>query len=513
MTRDREHRALRTTVVASTFGYLAQALSLVAIPLFLGTLGASGYGLMVTVMAFMGYLCFADAGLSWGSMILIAQAHGRDGKTEIAHIIRHSAVLAIGSGGVVALALGVLSLAASAGWRLPMFAAYPEADRLILIAGVQLALTLQFSVFYNLFQGLQEGHWTGIYQGMSRVLGLGGGMIAAWLTHDVGTVMLVQLALTVLCGITAAGHARHRHPWAFAAGSWTDWAQYQAQLRIGAKNFLLQIGRTLSGTAPTLAISSILGPAMVPLYTVPTTLLTLFFTPLNSWNGSLQCAYGEAWTGGAREWVRSAFRKTIERTLLLGGAGVALFLVLGDPFVRFWTQQRLQIDAATALSVSAIVMLTALLAAAQFLLAALNRHRQAGLAEVANGLIAILLVGLAVRWIGLGGVGVGVVAAAFLTSGWVLHREVHRQLGTGSFPPTSFFLKIVFAIAAGIVAARLAGEANFGGDSHAVLLQLALGAALGLAGFFSVAAALKLVAFDHAVAFGRSLKLRFTSAR
>ncbi|HTQ32251.1 MAG TPA: hypothetical protein VMI53_13650, partial [Opitutaceae bacterium] len=102
---NRISRALRSTLVVSAFGYTAQALSLVAIPLFLGTVGAEGYGLMVTVMAFMGYLNFADAGLSWGSMILIAQAHGRGSKAEIAHVVRHAMVLAAGSGLVVAVAL------------------------------------------------------------------------------------------------------------------------------------------------------------------------------------------------------------------------------------------------------------------------------------------------------------------------------------------------------------------------------------------------------------------------
>jgi len=167
-TMDRTGRALRSTLVVSVLGYGAQALSLVAIPLFLKTVGADGYGLMVTVMAFMGYLTFADAGLSWGSMILIAQAQGRDDKTGIAHIIRHSAVLAAGSGAVVLVTLGLILAAAAAGWRLPMFAGHPEADRLLLIAGVQLALNLQFGIVYNLFQGLQESYWAGVYQGGGR---------------------------------------------------------------------------------------------------------------------------------------------------------------------------------------------------------------------------------------------------------------------------------------------------------------------------------------------------------
>jgi O-antigen/teichoic acid export membrane protein len=509
---NRNSRALRSTVVVSVFGYAAQGLSLLAIPLFLSTVGAEGYGLMVTVMAFMGYLNFADAGLSWGSMILIAQAHGRGSKTEIAHIVRHSAVLAAGSGLIVALAVSTILIAAAFGWRLPMFAHHPEADRLILIAGLQLGLNLQLGIFYNLFQGLQESYWTGVYQGLGRLLGLAGAMAAAWLTRNVAIMMLVQLAFIALCGAAAIFHAWRRHPWAFTTGSWTDRTQYHAQLRIGAKNFLLQIGRTLGGTAPTMGISSILGPAMVPFYTVPNTLLSIFFTPINSWNANMQSAYGEAWTSGDKDWVRAAFKRTLERALLLGGLGVALFLALGDTFIRLWTHNRLSLGPAMAASVTGIVVMATLLAAGQFLLTGLNRHRNAAMAEIANGLLSLGLVVLAIQWLGLGAVGAGVVCAAGATSGWVLRREIESQLGSGCFPTLPFVLKIGVAMAVGAAAAMMIARMGGSGHTFAAILHLTFAAAVGLAGYLAAAFALRLVATGEASAIGWRLKQRFFAA-
>jgi O-antigen/teichoic acid export membrane protein len=506
---NRTSRALHSTLVVSIFGYAAQGLSLVAIPLFLATVGAEGYGLMVTVMAFMGYLTFADAGLSWGSMILIAQAHGRGGKTEIAHIVRHSIVLAAGSGLVVALAVVSILAAAAFGWRLPMFAHHPEADRLILIAGVQLGLSLQFGVYYNLFQGLQEGYWSGFYQGLSRLLGLVGAMAAAWMTHSVAAMMLAQLAFTTLSGIAAGLHAWRRHPWVFATGSWTDRAQYLVQLRIGAKSFMLQIGRTLGGTAPTLGISSILGPASVPFYTVPATLLSMFFTPINSWNANMQSAYGEAWIAGDKNWVRGAFKRTLERALLLGGLGVALFLALGDSFIRLWTHHRLWLSPAMAASATGIVVMVSLLTAGQYLLTGLNRHRNAAMAEIANGLLSMALVVLAVRWFGLGAVGAGVLCAASMTSAWVLRREITLQLGSSCFPTYSFILKLGLAVAVGAIAAMLMVRAGASSsNTFAAVFHLALAGATGIAGYLVVAFTLKLVTTGEMAALGQRFKLR-----
>jgi O-antigen/teichoic acid export membrane protein len=508
---NRTSRALRSTVVVSAFGYAAQGLSLVAMPLFLSTVGREGCGLMATVMALMGYLNWADAGLSWGSMILVAQAQGRGSKAEIAHIVRHSAVLAIGSGLIVAFAVSSILTAAAFGWRLPMFTDHPEADRLVLIAGVQLAINLQFGVFYNLFQGLQEGYWTGFYQGLGRILGLLGAMAAAWLTHSVAAMMLAQLACTTLCGVAASLHAWCRHRWVFALGSWTDRGQYRAQLRVGAKNFLIQIGRTLGGTAPTLGISSILGPAYVPFYTFPSTLLSAFFTPINSWNSSMQSAYGEAWTAGDKDWVRGAFQRTLQRALILGGLGVALFLALGDPFLRLWTHNRLWLSPAMAASVSGIIVMTTLLTAGQYLLTGLNRHRKAAAAEFCNGLLSLVLVVLAIRWLGLGAVGAGVICAACSTSAWVLRREIKSQLGSGCFPAYSFVLKLGLTVAVGAASAMMVVRTGTSSHTFTMAFHLVLAGTTGIAGYLVAAFALKLIATGEAIALGRQLKQRFST--
>lgn len=509
---NRFQRAFRATVVESGFGYASQALALFSVPLFLTTLGAEGYGLMVTVMAFTGYLNFADAGISWGSMILIAHAHGRQDRAAIASITRHSAVLAVGSGLVAFLGLGAVVGASALGWQLPMFLHHPEANRLILIAGVQLILNLVFGVFYNVFKGLQETYWAVFYQGSGRIVGLGATMLAAYLTHSVTLVMFLQLVFTAVSGAAAAIHAVCRHPWAFTRGSFGDRAQYAAQIRIGGKNFLIQVGHTLTYTAPTFAIGSIVGLAAVPFYTVPVALLSLFFTPLTSWAGSMQGAYGEAWSSGAREWAAGAFRATLDRTLVVGGLGVALFLSFGDGFVQVWSRGRLNLAPAMAASVSAIVAANSLVKAAQFLLTGLNCQRRAAVAEIASGALSMALVPLSVHFLGAAGVGVGAIAAILLTSAWVLPREVRARLGSAAFPPASFALRVGAALAATTMVGDLvAGLIRFEG-AGAEIWRLAAGGVAGVAVFLLAALGLRLVPWEDAQAAVRWLLRRRAGA-
>ena len=247
---------------------------------------------------------------------------------------------------------------------------------------------------------------------------------------------------------------------------------------------------------------------MSPVPRAPNTLLSMFFTPINSWNSNLQSAYGEAWTSGDKDWVRAAFKRTLERSLLLGGLGISLFWVLGDPFLRLWTHNRLSLGPAMAASITGIVVMASLLTAGQFLLTGLNRHRNAAIAEIANGVLSLGLVVLAIRWLGFGAVGAGVVCAAGATSGWVLRREIKLQLGGGCFPTFPFILKIVLAMAVSATAAIVIFHSGGSGTKFAALFRLALAAATGGTGYLVAVFALKLVATGEAVALGRQLRQR-----
>jgi hypothetical protein len=187
---------------------------------------------------------------------------------------------------------------------------------------------------------------------------------------------------------------------------------------------------------------------------------------------------------------------------------VALFLVLGDSFIRLWTHGRLWLDPAAAASVTGIVVMASLLAAGQYMLTGLNRHRNVAIAEIQNGVLSMVLVVLAVRWLGLGAVGAGVLCAACATSARILRREVSLQLGSGCFPSFPFIIKIVLAVAASLAAAMCVARTGGGGATFAAGLRLALAGAIGTAVYLAAAFSLKLIATGEAVAFGRQLRQR-----
>jgi O-antigen/teichoic acid export membrane protein len=352
-------------------------------------------------------------------------------------------LLAIGSGLLVLLALAAISFCASRGMRLPMFKGHPESDDLITIGAIQLAISLQAGVYYNLFQGLQEAHWTALYQGLGRLVCICLMIWAALVFRTPRAILIAQLFGTALFGGACALHAWRRHGWIFTNGPWVDREQLAQQLRTGIQVFALQIGRTITASAPTMAISSVLGPAAVPSYTVPYSLLQLLFMPMNAWSTSLHSAYGEAWTSGDRSWVINTFRNSVERGMFWAALGAAIFLPLAKPFIALWTDGRLLIPQFMPTVVVMTNFIAWFLITGQYLLSGLNRQRGVAVFQIFCGLLTILFSFLAIKWVGVVGVGIGVLGGALPTSVYKTITEIGYHISPGALPRSGFVLRII----------------------------------------------------------------------
>ena len=434
-------------------GYAGQVLSLVAIPLYLRTMGVENYGLMLAALALSHYFTMTDGGLSWGSMILMAHAHGRRDRAEMAHIFRHGLVLALASGLLAMLIAVAVWMAAGSGWRLPMFAGNSISDRLILIVGAQAATSPLIAMFYNVFFSMQEAQRPALYQGAARLLGtlVGIGAILVW-RGEPWIVLACNLAVTLVAATVTALILWRRHPWIFARGSCRDTRQFERQLRTGGKNFFLQLARVLSATAPVLVLSSFAGPATVPLYTLSLTLIQLVLAPLQSWAAYAQTAYGEAWAAGQKDWVVETFRRTLHNTMLISGIVLAVVVPLIGPAVALISGGRLIVPPLMCLGVAVSCTVGVFVTTGQYLLTGLNRQRHAALAELGSGITGFAFCVLGVYYWGPDSVGWGFALAASLTSVWVLRREICRHLEIERLPVSSAH---VWRVIAGLVLTTL----------------------------------------------------------
>lgn len=452
----RLRKAARATVVVQLFSLAGAALSLVTVPLYLQWLGTERYGLMLTAFACAGYLMFSDAGLSWASMLLIAQAHGRDDRAEIARIVRNSVSLAaLSSILVIAVVFGVYWLTSYS--RAPgLFKNLNLAEGLAFAVGFQVLVSLACSPIYNIFIGLQETQFAAIYQGAARIIGTGASLLAAAWGASLGIIMISASVCALLAGFACGLHAWRRHRWAFAHGPFWDRQQIRTQYRTGAKSFALQIGRVLTGSAPVLSITSQTNARFVPGFTVPLTLLNIPLSVVMSFNATLQPGYGEAIGKHDYSWIRATIQSLLRNLLLFQMLLTAGFIVLAPAVIRLWTHGKIQLSASVMISVLLVGLTTSTLSVFQFALSGTNRHRLAGLSELGNGLLSLCFGALVVRFCGYQWVGVGIFAAAALTSGWILPREIATHFDMkGSWPDLRFTLCVVGAGGLAIAAGRL----------------------------------------------------------
>jgi len=474
----RLHKAARTTVVAQAFNWASLLLSLATVPLYLQWLGEERYGVMLTGLAFAGYLMFSDAGLSWASMLLISQAHGRDDRAGIASIVRNSFSLAGCSAALVAVVIAGLLWGLAHVQHLTWLPQHPESGGILLAVGSSVVCSLGLSPFYNLLIGIQEAHLAAFYQGIGRLLGTLGAVGAAASGSHLGWVVGANAAGALLAGALAVRACWQRFPWAFQSGAWWQPAQIRQQLRTGGKSFAMQIGNVLFGTAPVLAISSGAGPQFVPYFSIPMTLLNAPLSVLTSFNASLQPGYGEAIGRNEKAWVAETVRRILRQVLVMLGLLGCGFLLLAAPFARLWTGGRIELTPPMLASVLGIAALGTLLGVFRYAITGINRHRLAAVSDLACGIFAMALAAAAVRQSGYASVGLGIGIAAGLTSAWILPRELKRALdGKTLWPAFGFWLRWMGLVATSFGAGWLALRGF--GPAPGWLGVLATGCAIG----------------------------------
>ena len=444
--KERHRRAWLSTITTSGFGYLMTAISFVAVPLYLRWLGVEAYGRFLTLLAFMGYLNFADAGLNWGALILIGQAHGQRNKAGVASLLRHATVLAFCSAFLALLVALVVYLLSAAGHRLPMFAEGPAPGWSLLLIGFKSAFMLSTSSVMALAFGLQEGYWFARLQGCFQLLGAGLMLAAACWTHDIETVVAASAFASGLACVVTLGLASRRYAEYLRIKTPLSLGAFGTQLRSGAKSFLLQGSRLVRTTAPLFLIASFVGSGAVPTLTLPMTLLGVVGGFLFNWSASLQSAYGEAWAKGDRTWIAASLCQVIERGLGWLLLASCLIFVLGQSFVGVWTSAHVVVPSAMLLSAVALVASSWLTDVVIFALVGINRQRQIAFTELLNMSLAIGA-GWALCATGHSTfIGFGVLAAALVTTLWVGWKQLFFWLATDGFRPALSTL-IRFAVA------------------------------------------------------------------
>ena len=316
---NRTHRALYTTVANAIANYAGLGMSLLSIPVLLEYLGKADYGLFLTVLSFNGFFSLGTLNILGGTRILIAMANGadEDKETEIGSLFYNGLFLSFLLGGALTLGAGGYFLVAE-GLGHGGLLSSSTSEKLFMLLGGQVILTVVGGNFSNLFEAMQDGYIQQIYYGIRRVVGTGLMMLTALYTQDVVLVMATNVALLLLEYALVAVHAtrRYRRYLRFSR-AYLSSQQLKKQVATGSKSFLYEIASLIKVSGIIWAISFSLGNELVPDFTVTRSLIFSVLAVFLSFSRSLQPAYGEAYQRQDDHWIKNRIINLAKSNLFL----------------------------------------------------------------------------------------------------------------------------------------------------------------------------------------------------
>lgn len=436
---ERNRRAALTSVAGIGSRVLSVAVSLITIPILLHYLGIQRFGIWLTVSAGATWLGLLQLGLGPSLLNRLSGIGRTDGQAQ--RLVSTAWWLSILLGVVGLLPLVLLYELAS--WSL-IFNVAPgdlaiDARTLTATVWLTVAAGLPLSIPAIVLRARQEGYLANAFE------------VAATLARPVVLLVLVRIdtgmtglaigfaVMGIGIGVAAAVLVFGvRNPALRPARTSLDRSLARSLLSEGVAFTGLGIAALVIMSADAIVITQVLGPAAVPPYAVPFSILTLFFGLELSMLDAVWPAYSESAARGDTNWLQSTHR-TLTRTLTLGSLifGV-LLVVLGPAALTLWA-------GADVVPPTSVLVVFAIIAAVQAyeiplgrILLSLGHVRRYTLLGFLNAAVNLPVSIVLAQRFGITGVAIGTLAG-YLVSGpfllvWARRRLSRLKDGSGEIP-------------------------------------------------------------------------------
>jgi|HubBroStandDraft_1064217.scaffolds.fasta_scaffold04069_6 O-antigen/teichoic acid export membrane protein len=343
--RERYRRIILSTLAAFGARGIGLVASLISVPLTYRYLGAERYGLWMVLVSFIAAMGVADLGIGNGVMNAISEAHGKDDHELIRKYVTSGFALMLGISTLLAVA-GLLAYP-----HIPWMRFFNVKSPEVAHEGAQAFLVLfgwfvvniALDVILRIQSGLQRAYWSQTLIACGNLCSLFGIIVAIKLHGSLPWLVFAStfgvVASTMVNGVTLFRWA----PWLIP--SWRYFSPHAVRkiLNLGVLFFVVQCSMVLGFTSQNIVIGQVLGASMVAVYAVPQRLFGFFAQLMNLGLAAIWPAYAEAISRGDYLWVRKAFWKTIQSTLLFAGILCPLLAITGPWIIRVAAGKTLEV--------------------------------------------------------------------------------------------------------------------------------------------------------------------------
>lgn len=356
---------------------VAMVVTFVMAPLYLKLMGHHDYGLREMVMALVGYMGLLDLGMR-PTIGRFAAMHNAKSDRESLLVVYASSFAFMSCVGILLACFFFIWAGTFPDTLNPEGAEDSRKYSLFLtFVGAQLLFIFPKFVCESYLEGLQRYYFKNIINILFTIL------IAVvaynYMTPENGLVLLVFLgALTTLVKLLIFAAILIRPALGSLYPSWRyfSYQKLREMLSFGLKSFIQGAAGTVEKMSDRLVIGTILGPAAIPVYTIPATLVGYISSITMTLSHTFMPLFSDLSARGQQHRIKAIY--LLASKLLVGlitpmGVGICL---IGGPFIGIWMEGEFDpviVDAILVLLVT-YTLVPMLNPFASRYLTAINRH-------------------------------------------------------------------------------------------------------------------------------------------
>lgn len=336
---ERHRRALLSALASMAAKVLSVLTALISVPLTLHYLGAERYGMWLTMSSLVAMLAFADLGVGNGLLNAVADANGKDDKTQIRAYVS-SGFLAL-SGVAVFILIGFAAIYQLVEWpavfNVKSIAASEESGPALAVFVICFAIAIPMSIVQRVQMGLQRGFLASLWQCAASLLGLLGVVLAIKLEASLPWLVLAYLGAPLMAGVVnSIVYFGWMQPDIRPAFGSSSMAASGRILKTGMLFLVLQVVVAVAYTSDGIIVAQLLGASAVAEYAVPEKMFGVGAAILAMMLAPLWPAYGEALARGDHAWVRRTLKKTLVIAVVASTLVSGMLILTGAQIMHFW---------------------------------------------------------------------------------------------------------------------------------------------------------------------------------
>jgi O-antigen/teichoic acid export membrane protein len=387
-------------------------------PFLVRHLGDSVYGVWILIGSLAGYLGVLDFGVTPSIVKYVAEYRARRDQ-EAMNKVLSGALVIFTVAGCISLVISIL-VAASFNRIFDSPLTSRTAAAVVVLAGVNLAVTFPASVFVGVIRGYQRYDADSAITSVSIVLR---SLVIVWLIMD-GRGILALAALTFIFDIarlTCLIRIAYRlNPAIRIQRQYVERKELHRVFRFSLYAFLILVSRQMIFFTDSIVIGFFLSTSMVTFYFIASRLVLYLRMLVTEMVGVLMPTTSDLGARNDHQAIARLLTISTKYMLLIALPVGAVFLTLGRNFIALWMGPGYSQSFAVLVILTIAMLAHFLEMPAHTVLLGLSKHRVVALFTIIQGLLNIALSIVLVRRLGVVGVALGTMIPMIGTTGVAL---------------------------------------------------------------------------------------------